>query len=352
MKARVARVLGGVAQGVRRARMQRSRQWSGATFANVQKTRLMQIDQLWAGTAAWWRSRNTQRPPAPLPMIKDTAARLAGAPSSSLRLTWLGHSSVLLELDGVRLLTDPVFGPRASPSTLVGPLRFHEPPIALAELAFVDAILISHDHYDHLDLPTIRAIAADPRFDHVRFITALGVGAHLEAWGIAATRIEELDWWEHARVGTLQITAGPAQHFSGRGGGDRDGTLWASFFVQGSASVFFSGDTGLSPHFGEIRQRLGAPDVAMLEVGAFHESWGDIHLGPDNARIAFRDLGASALLPVHWGTFALGAHAWDEPGEVLYVGAAREGLPLLTPMLGEPIEPSRAPHTDTWWRGL
>jgi L-ascorbate metabolism protein UlaG (beta-lactamase superfamily) len=267
-------------------------------------------------------------------------------------MTWLGHSTMLIELDGVTLVTDPVFGSRASPSSAFGPLRFHPPPLQVGDLPPVDAVLISHDHYDHLDLPTILAIASDPRFSATRFITGLGVGAHLETWGVAHERIEELDWWDTTRVGKVSVTAAPAQHFSGRGGGDRDHKLWVSFFIRGSASVYFSGDTGLSPHFGLIRERLGRPDVAMLEVGAFHPAWGDLHLGPDNARTAFADLGAEQLVPVHWGTFSLGPHAWDEPGEQLFLGAKKVGLPLLTPLLGEPFEPGRSPSTGPWWRDV
>lgn len=352
MRARLVRVLGGAPHGARRDRMVRSSRWNGAKFHNVERTGVMQADKLWAAMRDSWQARPQRRPPAALPMLTDTLARIASPPSASLRMTWLGHSTMLIELDGVRLLTDPVFGPRASPSGAFGPLRFHPPPVALADLPLIDAFLISHDHYDHLDLPTIEAIAADARFAAARFVVPLGVGAHLEAWGIPPARIVELDWWEDTQVGGVRVTAGPAQHFSGRGPLGRDSTLWASFFVQGSASVFFSGDTGLSSHFGEIRARLGRPDVAMLEVGAFHPSWGDIHLGPDNARTAFAALGAEALVPVHWGTFALGAHAWDEPGEQLYVRGSAQGLPLHTPLLGEPIEPARNPSTGPWWRSL
>jgi L-ascorbate metabolism protein UlaG (beta-lactamase superfamily) len=345
-------VLGGVTDGARLERMRRSQQHSGRKFTNLHKTGMMQADKLWSVMSAGWRSRKTQRPPAPLPMISDALERLRAPASASLRMTWLGHSTMLIELDGVRLVTDPVFGPRASPSGAFGPLRFHAPPIGIDDLPDVDAFLISHDHYDHLDLPTILAIVANPRFANARFITALGVGAHLEAWGVTPERIVELDWWEETRVGALTIHAAPSQHFSGRSVADRDHTLWLSFFVKGSASVYFSGDTGMSPHFGTIRERLGRPDVAMLEVGAFHPAWGDIHLGPDNARAAFAALGAEALVPVHWSTFALGAHPWDEPGEQLFVGAGKTGLPLLTPMLGEPFQPARSPITGPWWRDV
>jgi L-ascorbate metabolism protein UlaG (beta-lactamase superfamily) len=269
-------------------------------------------------------------------------------PATGLRATWLGHSTVLLEIDGQRVLTDPVWGERASPVTFAGPKRFQPVPVALDALPALDAVVISHDHFDHLDLPTILGLA---KLD-VPFVTSLGVGAHLEAWGVPADRITELDWWERVELrGGLTISAAPSQHFSGRTLGGRNLTLWSSLVMRGPRhAVFFSGDTGLTPEYGEIRQRLGPFDLVMLEVGAFHPAWGDIHLGPENALQALTLLGGGTFLPVHWGTFNLAMHAWDEPAETLLRLAPSRDAHLVMPRLGEPVEPSRAERVTPWWR--
>jgi L-ascorbate metabolism protein UlaG (beta-lactamase superfamily) len=215
----------------------------------------------------------------------------------------------------------------------------------------VDLVVISHDHYDHLDYPTIRELARTS----VPFVTTLGVGAHLEAWGVPPERITELDWWDTHRLpgSGLSVTAAPSQHFSGRGLKDRNATLWSSMVVRGDRhSVFFSGDTGLTSEYEVIRDRLGPFDLVMLEVGAFHPAWGDIHLGPENALKALRLLGGGLLLPVHWGTFALAMHPWDQPAESLIELAPRHGADLVMPQLGEPIEPANAERVRPWWRGV
>ncbi len=287
--------------------------------------------------------------------VHDPRAAWLRPPGSGLRATWLGHSTVLVEIAGKRVLTDPVFGPRASPSRLVGPKRFHPVPVALRALPPIDLVVLSHDHYDHLDLPTIRALAKTD----VPFVTALGVGAHLEAWGVPPTRITELDWWQSHRLpgSELVVTAAPSQHFSGRGLKDRNATLWASLVLSSPRhKVFFSGDTGLTTEYAEIARRLGPFDLVMLEVGAFHPSWGDIHLGPANALKAWQLLGGGQggglLLPVHWGTFSLAMHAWDEPVETLLQLAPQHGAPLLLPQLGEAVEPAHGERTAPWWRGV
>lgn len=289
-------------------------------------------------------------PEHPLPSL-DPRPVWRQAAGSGLRATWLGHSTVLIEIDGVRLLTDPVWGARASPSQLAGPKRFQPVPVPLAALPPLHAVLVSHDHYDHLCFPTVRALAATG----VPFVTSLGVGAHLQAWGVPPERITELDWWETHRVpGTeVEVTAAPSQHFSGRGLKDRNATLWSSFAVRSARHrVFFSGDTGLTDQYMTIAQRMGPFDLVMLEVGAFHPAWGDIHLGPLNALEAHALLGGGPLLPVHWGTFSLAMHAWDEPVETLLAQAQApaRGVPLLLPRLGEPVEPQHGPALQPWWR--
>lgn len=339
-------------EGARLERMRASPLWTGDAFANrhpiapglrdaaVPKPTLS--DFLCGGP------RRTPRVPLPCVDPLDTWRR---PPDTGLRATWLGHSTVLVEIDGHRVLTDPVWGPRASPSRIAGPKRFQPVPVALRKMPAVDLVLVSHDHYDHLDYPTIRELATLG----VPFVTSLGVGAHLEAFGVAPERITELDWWEsHTLPGSeLTITAAPSQHFSGRGLKDRNATLWSSLAIRSPRhAVFFSGDTGLTSEYATIRERLGPFDLVMLEVGAFHPSWGDIHLGPSHALQAHRLLGGGAFLPVHWGTFALAVHDWDEPAETLLALGPQQGAQLVMPRLGEAVEPSRVETVTPWWRAV
>jgi L-ascorbate metabolism protein UlaG (beta-lactamase superfamily) len=212
-------------------------------------------------------------------------------------------------------------------------------------------VLLSHDHYDHLDYSTVRTLAKM----QVPFITSLGVGAHLEAFGVLPELITELDWWQsHQLTGhEIEITAAPSQHFSGRGLKDRNSTLWSSLIVQSPRhKVFFSGDTGLTTQFGEIGRRLGPFDLVLLEVGAHHPAWGDIHLGPVNALEALQMLGGGVLLPVHWGTFALAMHEWDDPAEQLLALGPKQGAELLMPRLGEAVEPAHREAVKPWWRAV
>jgi L-ascorbate metabolism protein UlaG (beta-lactamase superfamily) len=290
-------------------------------------------------------------PPAPLPSVSPLAA-WARAPQTGLRATWLGHSTVLVEVDGLRVLTDPVWGERASPVSFAGPKRFQPVPVPIAALPPLDAIVISHDHYDHLDHGSVVELAKLG----VPIVTSLGVGAQLEEWGVPPSLVTELDWWEsvelRARAG-LSITAAPSQHFSGRIAASRNSTLWSSFVLRGPHhSVFFSGDTGLTPEYEQIAARLGPFDLVMLEVGAYHPAWGDIHLGPENALSALELLGGGAFLPVHWGTFNLAMHDWDEPAETLVKLADPRAIRLVMPRLGEATEPSLVERVDAWWRPI
>ena len=340
------------AQGARLERMMASPRWAGEGFRNVHPVApgLRDPSAPRPTLREFLSNGNRRVPGAPLPSVDPREAW--GRPSASgLRTTWLGHSTVLLEMDARRLLTDPVWGTRASPFRLLGPKRFQPVPLRLREMPEVDVVVISHDHYDHLDYPTIHALA---RRSNVPFVTSLGVGAHLQAWGIAPERITELDWWETHRVpGTgLSVTAAPSQHFSGRGFKDRNATLWSSMVLRSERhAVFFSGDTGLTSEYALIRERLGPFDLVMLEVGAFHPAWGDIHLGPENALKAHQLLGGGAFLPVHWGTFSLAMHAWDQPAETLLQLAPSCEL-LLMPRLGEAVEPAEQRAVQPWWRAV
>ncbi len=346
------RAFGGAPAGARLDRMRASARFVDGKFQNLEPTALMGLGALPGALRHWIFGKEMRVPACPLPMVTDAAARLATPAASGLRVTWLGHSTTILEIDGARILTDPVWGQRASPSRWIGPGRYHPPPLALADLPPLDAVLISHEHYDHLDMATVQALGARG----VTFHVPLGVGAHLEAWGIAPDRIVEHDWWQAAALpGGVRIVSTPARHFNGRGLPWRAGALWTSWSIGGPRHrVFFSGDTGPTAAFDEIARREGPFDVALLEIGQYHQSWGTIHLGPTGALEALARLQARTLIPIHWSTFVLAYHGWSEPAETLLDEAGKRGVAVLTPRLGQPIEPTAmAPgETGAWWRAL
>jgi L-ascorbate metabolism protein UlaG (beta-lactamase superfamily) len=331
--------------GLRLERVKASKQFDGTTFRNSSGKRPGLKGNPLPVLGEYFFGGGKRTPPAPLPVDRPHEAWQTPA-DGGLRVTWLGHSTVLLEIDGYRLLTDPVFGERASPLSFAGPKRFHPVPATLDELPQLTAVLLSHDHYDHLCRPTMTALAAY----NVPIVTSLGVGARLEAMGIAAPRIHELDWGEQVNILGLRLTATPSQHFSGRSTSDRNKTLWSSWVIESARrKIFFSGDTGLTDAFRTIGVDHGPFELVMLEVGAFHESWGDIHLGPANALEAFRMLGGGTLLPVHWGTFNLALHDWDEPADTLVRLAAEQSARVLTPRIGQVFEPSHLDGPTPWW---
>lgn len=272
--------------------------------------------------------------------------------ADQLAVTWFGHSTVLIEIDGRRILVDPVWSERASPSPLVGPRRMYPIPAGLDALPPVDAVLISHDHYDHLDLRTLRALLGrGPSGFNGPFVVPLGVGAHLRTWGVPADRVVELDWGGQARVREITVTCTEARHFSGRGL-VRNTTLWSSWVLTGPQhGVFFGGDTGYTPGFAEIGARFGPFNVALLPIGAYYTEWPDMHMTPEEAVRAHGDLGGGLLVPVHWGTFNLGFHTWAEPVQRLLAEARRLDVPLAVPRPGERFTANDPPERD-WWSVL
>ena len=336
--------LGGALAGERLQRAQQSPQWHNDAFDN----RLPRVDgPLWRSLWLFTFGGSPYRTPTtPIPVVARSAADYRSPPASGLRVTWLGHSTLLLEQDGHRVLIDPVWGERASPFTFAGPARFHAPPLPLAELPAIDAVVISHDHYDHLDLPTVTAL----RDRGVRWLVPLGVGAHLVSWGVPDALITELDWWQATTIGTLRITATPARHFSGRSLTDANRSLWAGWaFTTPQHRVFYSGDTAMHPELTAIGERLGPFDLTMIEAGAYNALWADVHLGPEQAVAAHTMVRGDVMLPVHWGLFDLALHGWTEPIERVRVAAAKAGVRVAMPRPGDWVEPAALVPGVPWW---
>ncbi len=340
---------GDSASGERRARMEKNAQYRGGTLENIDP---MWNDMVGAMTALSAMSPVAE-PTAPVPVKAVDPHLFQTPPSSGLRLTWLGHSTVIIEIDGVRIMTDPIFGGRASPFTWVGPHTWYEPPLPLEQLPAVDAIIISHDHHDHLQHSTIRRLV---NTDTV-FIAPLGVGAHLEYWGVPAERIVEVEWGQSYTLKGIEVVSTPSRHASGRHVLDQMATLWTSYAIKGPEHrVFFSGDTGLFSGMKEIGAAHGPFDVVMVEVGAYSQYWPDWHIGPEQALIANEWLQGRLFMPIHWGLWNLASHGWTEPVERVLVEAERTQTRLAIPQPGQSIEPATLPPgrvtTTKWWPDL
>ncbi|HEY9139032.1 MAG TPA: MBL fold metallo-hydrolase [Terriglobus sp.] len=290
-------------------------------------------------------------PRKPIGPFRTDLAAFAQPPASGLRITWLGHSILLMEIDGTAILIDPIFSERVSMVQWAGPKRFFAPPLSMAELPKLDAILLSHDHYDHLDKNAVLQLQERTPL----FVCSMGVGELLQKWGIPATKIHEMQWMDSFTVPSasptpLTITALPARHFSGRGF-KRFQALWSSFVLKtDSHNVYHGADSGYWPGYHEIGETYGPFDLATLEIGAFDELWNHIHLGPDNAMKAAADLRTKVLMPIHWGLFSLAFHAWFHPPERITKLAAETNLPLWMPEPGAPTEFAGEARNSLWWR--
>ena len=336
--------------GTRRARILASPNYRDGAFQNPVDTTMMVAGSWRQMFVRQFTGKEERVPTSPLPIVRGNAARYDDPPKSGLRVTWLGHSSVLLEIDGARVLVDPVLSLRASPSEAFGPKRFHPAPMTVADLPRIDIVIITHDHYDHLDMRVIRDLATSSNHAHIEYVTALGVGAHLEAWGVHESHITELDWGEQTETHDVTLTACPARHFSGRAL-KRNQTLWASWVIASqNHKVFHSGDTGFFEGIQNIGDEHGPFDLAMVKMGAYDALWPDIHLNPEEAVRAHTMLRGRVLLPIHWGTFNLAMHAWREPIERLLEAAGPAHAQVVTPTPGDWFEPDAPPPPNPWWR--
>ena len=322
----------------------------GKLYLNPVPTSVGDWKMIFRVLGRYMTNREERTPRQPLGPFRTEASVFATEPESGLRVTWMGHSSMLLEIDGARVLIDPVWDERAAPLTWAGPKRFFPPPLRLEELPRVDVVLISHDHYDHLGAWTVAQLAKLPAAVDARWVTPLGVGAILAKMGVSAAKIVEMDWTDSARVGSLEITAMPSRHFSGRSLFNRFATLWASFVIAGERHrVYYGSDSGEWDGFAEIGSKYGPFDLTMLEIGAFDPLWADIHMGPEGAIRMFRAIGGTGLfMPIHWGLFDLALHAWRQPITRIF---AEDGLALWSPEPGRPTEvnPGMTLRSE-WWR--
>jgi L-ascorbate metabolism protein UlaG (beta-lactamase superfamily) len=295
----------------------------------------------------WLKAGKNRTPHQPLPEVKPDLADFV-RPSEFLKVIWFGHSSLLLNFAGKIILIDPVFSPSAGPFSFMVK-RFQQPVLSRDELPEIDYIIISHDHYDHLDMDTVRFFK-DKR---AKFLAPLGVGSHLNAWGIESARITELDWWSGISFEGIEFIATPAQHFSGRTLASQNRTLWASWVIKGHGlSIFFSGDSGYDIHFKNIGDLYGPFDIAFIENGQYNVKWQAVHALPEQSVQAYFDLKAKKYFPIHWGMFVLSMHTWREPVDRLLQLARERGVNLVTPKIGEISVISPNYKNLEWWIDL
>jgi len=360
--------LAGAARGVRRSMGGRpaggydSPQFRDGLFHNTLPMTVVDPGSTRSMAAEWARRGDIVRPKGVVPVVTPDLPRRAG----DLAATWLGHATVLLEVGGHWVLTDPVWSDRVSPSATVGPRRHHPVPMGLADLPPLSAILISHDHYDHLDTATIDALV---ELQDAPIVAPLGISAHLRRWGVPENRIVELDWGQSHRVGDLTLTCAEARHFSGRGF-VRNTTLWSSWVTEaGDRRVFFGGDTGYTAAFADIGEQHGPFDLTVLPIGAYDRRWRDVHMDPAEAVQCHLDVQGpevdgdepgGVLLPIHWATFDLAFHRWAAPVDWIRAEAADRGVAVALPRPGErfEVEPeadaqsSSALPTADWWTAV
>ena len=339
---------GADAGAMKRARKLRAKaplRWKMGGYRNLEKTPIKEdFSSLLGDLYGYLQAKNTQ-PGDTLPIAVANAGTVADPAKDYL--TWYGHSALRIETGGRAILLDPMLGAWVAPVPFLGhrfPYKDYNP---VGELGEVDLVVYSHDHYDHLDYDTF--VALKDRVKH--YLTPLGVGAHLVAWGVPETDITELDWWESARLAGCQFTLTPARHFSGRSPGTRNQSLWGGFAITTGRGhkLYFGGDSGYGRHFKAIGERLGPFDLTMLDCGQYHDRWRNVHMQPEEALRAHEDLGGCNLLPIHWGAFSLSDHGWSDPVERII--AADEKAQVISPMVGQRIDLDLVEGcSSAWWK--
>ncbi len=324
-------------------RISTSTQWDDGIFVNIIPTSTASMSDVWAMLEEMVNSVNTSP--------EDSLEVLFGANKQDVDsltyVTWYGHSAFLFEFSGKRILIDPMLGDYAAPLSFGSKRYPYKKAIPIEEIKNIDAVIISHDHYDHLDYPTIKKIK-----DEVgHWYTALGVGSHLKRWEIEPEKITEMDWWEETELDGVRLVSCPARHFSGRGLFNQSTTLWASWIIETpNQKLYFSGDGGYGSHFKEIGEKYGPFDFAMMECGQYNEMWSEIHMMPEESVIAGQELNAALLMPIHWGAFALAMHEWTDPIERFKNEALRLKVDMVHPMIGERFALETDRPVKEWWK--
>ena len=324
-----------------------SNNYSSGTFKNDNPRRALSFGEYMTLVKRWFTEEKVDpEPTKPIPLKALSKSQLEALNDDEVHLVKLGHSSILLKVSGEYWLLDPVFSERASPFSFTGPKRFQPTPIQIEDLPPISKVLISHNHYDHLDKATIQALASSVG----QFLVPLGVEGDLEKWGVSRDKIQKFHWWEELQTENALVVFTPTQHFSGRGLGDENRTLWGSWVVKtDTASLYFSGDSGYFAGFEAIGDKYGPFDITMLEVGAYNKDWPDIHMLPEEAVQAHIDLRGSRMMPIHNSTFDLAFHPWYEPLERVATEAESREVNLITPLVGELFTAKQTEIGSQWW---
>lgn len=329
------------------ARYEQSPNWRDGQFQNLEKTSM--AGNIWDLPKIIYKqfaNTNGREPKQPLPVLPfDREAFLA--PSDKAKFIWYGHSVVLMRMQGKTILIDPMLGPNTTPIAPMANKRFSEDTLDLIDdFPPIDLLIMTHDHYDHLDMASIEKLK--PKV--AQYYVALGAGRHLVSWGVEADRITEFDWWDTHALGEIEITYTPTRHFSGRGLKDRQKCLWGGWVFHGpTEKIWFSGDGGYGTHFEEVGRRMGPFDFAFMECGQYNEDWRDIHMFPDESVQAALDAGAAKAMPVHWAGFNLSyQHSWKEPAADFVKAATEKGMDFTTPGLGQLFTVATV-EQGKWW---
>lgn len=328
----------------------RSKHWNGEIFENTEPTKIdVTFFTLPKMLYKQFSNRATREPTHSLPLIPFDTQKFLGS-GEDFTAVWFGHSAILMRIANTTVFIDPMLGPNAAPISPFPVRRFSEDTLdIISRLPELDLVLLSHDHYDHLDYESVQKLKDKTK----HFYTALGVGRHLKKWGTDAVKITEFDWWEERVFNDITITFTPSRHFSGRGLSDRAKSFWGGWVLKtAKENIWFSGDGGYGSHFAEIGKRLGPFDLGFVECGQYSDLWHDIHMYPEESVQAAIDAGVRKAMPVHWGAFALSQHPWMEPAERWVAEAGKKGLDYIMPALGETIQLGSVMKPDWWRNGL
>lgn len=334
--------------------LENSAQFSQGKFHNTVSFEAMSLTKIPGFITRYITEKRVDAEPVrPVPLKDITAATLAKLPNDEMTLFRLGHSSFLLKASSAYWLIDPVFSDRASPFSFIGPKRFHQPPITIEDLPEIEGVIISHNHYDHLDKKATKALASKVK----HFIVPLGVSNDLKSWGVDSNKVIELDWWQNIHISGIDFTFTPTQHFSGRGVTDSNKTLWGSWVIKttqkgAEQSLFYSGDSGYFDGFKEIGEKYGPFDLTIIETGAYDKDWPEVHMTPEQSLQAHIDVRGNKMLPAHNGTFDLAFHAWYEPLNRISQLANEKNIDLITPIVGEAVNVKSTKSNVKWWLGL